>query len=518
MLSMTETGLKTRIVFIFAMMLALAMFLQSIVVMFLGVRDSIREDVMWARGLVQTVAASAHLSEEKVDTKPRSAIGYGKMPEEYRDAFSCIVVEVAGEVVSESSQCRFRRELINRSDQAKTMKTPVTGFAGEEWKIYSFGSEVALIAVPLVDSAGQVYGSINAERSLLPIYSRYQKDMGIALCYLLVNVILFSSLGFFRFVRIFFRPLDKLVLMAENYSPNEQSLFLFSEDESAFRKLSISLNALLDRIKRDNSRLRHTVSELENANRDLKEKKDMVVRSEKLASAGRLSAGLAHEIGNPLSIIQGYIELLVREDISAHEKKQFSENAQQELDRIKKLIRQLLDFSGPVRSGEEKTAVNLLIREVIDFVSLEKSFTGCKLSTELIAEIDELVIDKDALRQVLINVLFNAVDATAGGGAKRQIAIATSNEESSQLGPVLVISIRDNGFGIAEENLKHIFEPFFTTKKVGRGTGLGLFVCHTIMERIGGSIAICNCQPQGIEVRIKLPLQKKNSSVLLSGY
>lgn len=509
---MTETGLKTRIVFIFAIMLALAMFLQSIVVMFLGARDSIKEDVLWAKRFLQTVAASAPLTAERMAEKPGLVSGDDKIPQEYRNVFSCLVVEVAGEVASETPPCRFREELMSRSQQAKRMKTPVTGFAGEEWKIYLFGSEVALIAVPLVDSGGQVYGSIGAERSLLPIYARYQKGLGIAFCYLLVNVIVFSSLGFFRFVRLFFRPLDKLVQMAENYYPDEQSLFPFSDDESAFRKLSISLNALLDRIKRDNLSLRNTVSELENANRELKEKKDMVVRSEKLASTGRLSAGLAHEIGNPLSIIQGYVELLGREDLTGDEKRQFSGKAQQELDRIKKLIRQLLDFSRPIRTGEEKIAVNSLIGEVIAFVSLEKAFADCRLSTELSAKVDELVVDKDALRQVLINVLFNAVDATAERGDGKEIGVATLNEESSELGAVLVISIKDNGVGIAGENLKHIFDPFFTTKEVGRGTGLGLFVCHTILERMGGSIAIYNRDPEGIEVRIELPLRSTMSS------
>lgn len=131
--------------------------------------------------------------------------------------------------------------------------------------------------MPLMNSAGQVSGTINAERSLLPIYSRYQKDLGLVFCYLLINVVLFSSLAFFRMRRILFRPLDKLVLMAENYSPDEQSLFSFSDDESAFRKLSISLNALLDRIKRDNRRLRESVNELEVANRELKENKYLIV-------------------------------------------------------------------------------------------------------------------------------------------------------------------------------------------------------------------------------------------------
>src|SRR5690606_7861476 len=134
-------------------------------------------------------------------------------------------------------------------------------------------------------------------------------------------------------------------------------------------------------------------------------------------------------------------------------------------------------------------------------------FAACKVSADFMAVSDTLVIDKDALRQVLINVLFNAVDSTAGGGDERQIGIATYNEKNSPLGSVLVISITDNGTGIAEENLKYIFDPFFTTKEVGRGTGLGLFVCHIIVERMGGSIVIKNREPRGIEARIVLPLQ-----------
>ncbi|KJS01778.1 MAG: hypothetical protein VR65_07600 [Desulfobulbaceae bacterium BRH_c16a] len=508
---MTKTGLKTRVVLVFATMLAVGMFLQSIIVIFLGVRTSIREDIIWAQHFIEKVVPFP--SAEKArgqSTDP--GMSYDKMIEVFRDDFSCMIVEVGGEVVSESSLCRFRQELLARSQKARMMKSAAVGFAGEEWTINVFGSEVALIAVPLVNSSGKVHGSINAERSLLPIYARYQRDLGVALCYLLVNVILFTSLGYFRFVRLFFRPLDKLVLMAENYHPDEQSLLSFSDDESAFRKLSISLNALLDRIKRDNSILRNTVRELEDVNKELKEKNDLVVRSEKLASVGRLSAGLAHEIGNPLSIIQGYVELLGREDLSADEKVQFSEKAQQELDRIKKLIRQLLDFSGSVRSGEEKISVNVLIGEVMSFVSLEKSFTACTIKTELFAASDQIEVDKDALRQILLNVLFNAVDATAEVGHERQIAIATYNQESSQLGSVLVISIRDNGIGIAEENLQYIFDPFFTTKEVGRGTGLGLFVCHAILARMGGSIAINNRDPHGIEVKIELPLQRHFTS------
>jgi hypothetical protein len=490
-------------------MLIMAMSLQSMVVIFLGVRTSIREDVAWARQTLQHEAVSAALNQEsgkrrEVSRQLITSSGYRAGESEM---FSCIYIEMKGERTVEQSKCGFTDKLRTLSQQASVQKKPVIGFAGAGWNTFLFGSEFAIIAVPLINTAGQVVGSITAERSLLPIYSRYEQDVKIILCYLLVNALIFSSLIFFRISHLFFRPLDNLVQKAETYRPDEQTLFLASNSDSPFRKLSTSLNTMFERIERDNRTLRKNVRELEVVNAELKAKNDLVVRSEKLATAGRLSAGLAHEIGNPLSIIQGYVELLSRDDLTSGEKSQFSGRAQQELDRIKRLIRQLLDFAGPMRLKAETVSVNTLICDVVSFVSLNKTSAECSIKTRFLAADDVIVADKDALRQVLINCLFNAVDATdALVDAEREIVIVTSPEQSSTSAPLTVISIQDNGTGIAEEQLQYLFDPFFTTKEVGRGTGLGLFVCHTIMERLNGTITLHNRIPTGVEVRIALPL------------
>ena len=284
-----------------------------------------------------------------------------------------------------------------------------------------------------------------------------------------------------------------------------------SESESPFRKLSTRLNTLFERIERDNRTLRQNVRELEGVNAELQEKNDLVIRSEKLATAGRLSAGLAHEIGNPLAIIMGYLELLARDDLSASEKTQFSQKSQQELDRIQRLIQQLLDFAGPIPSESETVSVNGLIRDVVDFVSLEKTVNTYSITTTFFTEDDVVVADKDGLRQVLINCLFNAVDATADmEETARKIAITTSLLQSTMLEAHFVICIQDNGTGIAVEELGNVFDPFFTTKEVGKGTGLGLFVCHTIMERLAGTITLRNLIPTGVEVKIVLPLRRQD--------
>lgn len=488
---MTEKNFKIKIVLTVATMLVLAMLLQSIVVIFLGVRTSIRQDVAWARQALQGVENSVPVNGESRES----------------EMFSCIYLEPAGEGPAEQSRCRFSDKMRVLSQQAREQKKTVVDFAGAGWNTFLIRSEVAIIAVPLIDTTGQVIGSTTAERSMLPIFSRYEQDARIALCYLLVNALLFGSLSFFRISNLFFRPLDSLVQKAETYRPDEQTLFLVGDNESPFRKLSTSLSTLFERIEKDNRTLRQNVRELEGVNVELKEKNDLVVRSEKLATAGRLSAGLAHEIGNPLSIIQGYVQLLGRVDLIDSEKEQFSERAQQELDRIQRLIKQLLDFARPIRSKEETVSINALINDVIGFVSIEKSFVGCSITTKLLVEEDAIVTDKDALRQVLINCLFNAVDATAAmKDTEREIVIATSHENNSTAETLLVILVQDNGTGIAEEQLENLFDPFFTTKEVGRGTGLGLFVCHTIMERLAGTITLCNRTPTGVEVRITLPL------------
>jgi hypothetical protein len=234
----------------------------------------------------------------------------------------------------------------------------------------------------------------------------------------------------------------------------------------------------------------------------------MVVRSEKLATAGRLSAGLAHEIGNPLSIIQGYAELLARDDLGQEERQRFSDKAQQELDRIKRLIGRLLDFARPGEREPVQVAVHSLLDDVVAFLSVEKNFSGCRVRKEYLATGDQVVVDRDALRQVLINCLLNALDAVSGQNEREaELIITTAVENEGSTGSTLVIGVADNGSGIAAEDLPNVFDPFFTTKEGGRGTGLGLFVCHTIMERLGGTITISPRAPlDGAEVRLTLPL------------
>ena len=513
---MTSVGLKTRMLLTIGVMLSLSMGLQSMVLLLINVRASVREDVGWAKQTLQNLAdgypGRAKVGEEKTER----TFDDWWTDQEREKIFFCLQAETPGEDHREA-HCRFSEELKTLSQQSKLHSSPLVGFVGAGLHVFLIRSEMAIFTAPIRNKQGQVIGTLSAERSLLPIYSRYEQETLTALLYLIVNLIIFSVLCFFRIEYLVFRPLDRLAQKAENYHTNQQTLLLPGNDESVFHKLSVSLNSLVDRIERDNRKLRQTVDELKAANKELKYKNELVTRSEKLASVGRLSAGLAHEVGNPLSIISGYVELLGREDLKSEEKRQFSEKAKHELDRITRLIRQLLEFAGPMNMVVGGVSVNMVVKEAIGILFLEKTLTERSITTDLHAEHDTIVANKDSIHQILINILFNSIDATAGREEdEREIIVETSNQYSEVLGWVVVVSVKDNGIGIDEKHLQYVFDPFFTTKEVGRGTGLGLYVCHSMVDSLGGKITLRNRASTGVEVKIELPVQEQGFSSLIS--
>ncbi len=383
-------------------------------------------------------------------------------------------------------------------------------YHGTSWAIFTFAHRQVLVGKPLLHTNGETIGVIVIGASLEPVYAKIREQSKVVLFYIVINTIIFAGIGLLRMMQIFMKPIERFTMLSKQYSPSSVNLFR-EESDNEFTNLSHSLNSLFTRIREDNENLRKTVALLESANIELERNKSEMVRTEKLAAIGRLSAGLAHEIGNPLSIILGYVELLRRHDLSTDERELFSNNSQLELQRIKNLIRQLLDFSRSEALPDQPVSVNELIEQLIEFGGMEKSFAKCHVVLRLDAINDEIITQGDSLRQVLLNCMLNAVDSLAESEGGGEIIVSTSNSGDKTTRDVLVISIIDNGTGIAKEHLVNVFDPFFTTKEVGQGTGLGLFVCHTIVERLGGSIVIHN-NPEGemgSEVIITLPLAEE---------
>ncbi|MCI5144627.1 MAG: hypothetical protein D3923_03670 [Candidatus Electrothrix sp. AR3] len=227
----------------------------------------------------------------------------------------------------------------------------------------------------------------------------------------------------------------------------------------------------------------------------------------KLASIGRLAAGVAHEINNPLAIIhqkaglaQDFMEISAE---FPHKKGvvESLEGIQKNVQRCKIITHRLLGFAHQTKVKIEQVDINLLLHEVIDFLSEEISYCQIRIVFELDRDIQPIFTDRGELLQVLLNITGNAIDAVGS-----DCAITLKSRQVD--GKNVRIVIKDNGPGMSEEVQKQIFDPFFTTKQTGKGTGLGLSIVYGLVRKLGGSINVISAEDKGAAFEIDLPIRQ----------
>ncbi|WP_169309245.1 PAS domain-containing sensor histidine kinase [Desulforhopalus sp. IMCC35007] len=231
------------------------------------------------------------------------------------------------------------------------------------------------------------------------------------------------------------------------------------------------------------------------------------VQVEKMATVGRLAAGIAHEINNPLQMITnqaGWIsELLPDEDPTLVKNLGEYQKAVQQIkhhvQRAGTITHRLLGFSRKMSSQQEKVQVNELLLETVSFVERQAGYDNITIVKNLDNNLPGTMTDGPQLQQVFLNLINNAIDAVGHGG-KIELSSKTSRDGK------LVLEFADSGPGIKPENIKQIFDPFFTTKDPGKGTGLGLYISYDIIQKLGGSITVANRKGGGAIFTIVLPV------------
>jgi len=230
-----------------------------------------------------------------------------------------------------------------------------------------------------------------------------------------------------------------------------------------------------------------------------------VERSRRLASVGRLAAGVAHEIRNPLSSIKGFATYFKQRYPDVPQDQQTADIMIQEVDRLNRVVSQLLEFARPVSISAQPTSVKDLVADSLELIRQQAQDRQITIDSRDTAKIDQIKLDPDRLNQVLLNLNLNALEAMEPGG-KLQIDISDCDDTRE-----LIIRITDTGKGIAEADLPKIFDPYFTTKS--SGTGLGLAIAHNIIEAMGGSIAVVSEVTVGTTFTVALPIkvEQKNT-------
>ncbi|MDA8141418.1 MAG: ATP-binding protein, partial [Desulfobacteraceae bacterium] len=236
-----------------------------------------------------------------------------------------------------------------------------------------------------------------------------------------------------------------------------------------------------------------------------------IIQSEKQASVGRLAAGVAHEINNPLTGVLTYTHMLLRrKDIDA-EMRNDLETIAAATERVRKIVKGLLDFSRQTKLDPEPTDVNRLIGGTVALLENQALVKGVAIKFIEGEKLPLVILDRSQMQSVLMNLIINALDATQPGGSiKIYSASGLSGNGASQKG--VEITVADTGSGIHPEDMDKLFDPFFTTKAVGQGTGLGLSVSQGIVQRHGGHIRVQSELGKGTRFFVWLPIEKQAGS------
>ncbi|MBC2711698.1 MAG: PAS domain S-box protein [Desulfosarcina sp.] len=225
-----------------------------------------------------------------------------------------------------------------------------------------------------------------------------------------------------------------------------------------------------------------------------------MAQADKLASIGELSSGIGHEINNPLGIILGYTQLLLRGEVPQSDRYNDLKTIEKHVQSCKAIVEDLLNFSRTSSPQKENLDIHAVIDDVIGFVRHHSNLENIQIETIFAPKLPPVLMDEKKIKQVLINLLMNAIYAVERKGA---INITTGlNKAASRV----TVEVSDTGHGIEEEDLPRIFDPFFTTKPTGEGTGLGLSVSYGIIKGHGGNITVKSEAGQGADFTLSLPV------------
>ena len=361
---------------------------------------------------------------------------------------------------------------------------------------------------PIKDINGLIIGILYVgmlERPYLETSNRVMRTFSIiaALCVVILLILLYFSTS--RIIH----PLGKMVEATQNISRGDLSHKLIIKSRDEIGSLADSFNQMTTELKMANEKLvdwgKTLEKKVEERTREIKEIQAHLIQSEKLASIGKLSAGVAHEINNPLGGILMYSHLILED---AEEGSQTAENLKKiinETTRCKNIVRGLLDFARPKEPEISNIDLNELLDGTLSLLERQVLFQNIKVDKQYAGDLKKISADRAQLQQVFTNIILNAAEAMDGRGTLTLVTVCGLDKKQME------VQIRDTGQGIKEEDRRRLFEPFFSTKEVGKGTGLGLAISYGIIQRHKGTIQVQSEVGKGTTFFIQLPIKKDNN-------
>jgi signal transduction histidine kinase len=509
----TGFGLRTTIVVNISLVMLITMLLIGFVVITIAKKTIYDNKVETAETLLKSLQ---HLIGANINPAAGNNRSLSKLLEEYariQNLESIILVDSSLNLLAGTTKTmsdlpiskEYLRKVINSGNRG----TEIQSIMGEKY---------LSIAAPLQGDQS-VLGVVGILLPLADIEETIAQFQETVMLFAISTALVFIVVGSFLLTRYLVKPLEKLIKATEDITEGYVPKHLEATSSNEIGTLSVSLARMSDKLREDKDAIDNYVRSLEESNRQLQLAQDQVIRSEKLSSVGRLAAGVAHEIGNPIGIILGYVEILRQQISEVPDTHEPLERLETEVMRIDTIIRELLSFSRPSTLNLQPIQVNSVIQEATTIISHQKGFQGIKLKLILDESLPSIMADERLLQQVFINLFINAMDAMPEGG---ELSVSSEYRSMSNHGPLdftlpqdgVTILVSDSGTGIDQMHLEKIFDPFYSTKSPGKGTGLGLSVCHRIIESLGGVIRVQSIPDQGTTFTIILPVSRESSNTI----
>ena len=347
--------------------------------------------------------------------------------------------------------------------------------------IFSHSDPKAIFVAPVVKNK-RFYGLVELSYSLNDIRLKLLQSQSLILIYVLLYGLVLVCAGYFLLSRNIIRPARNLLAATEAVGLGNLEKRLPVIGPLELRQLAEAYNRMVGALTLSRNETESQIAILEETNKKLEQTREELIRREKMASVGQLAAGLAHELGNPLSALIGYLEIL-KTQINRSDEKDIVERSLVETTRIDFLVRELLDFSKP-NIDEQLDDVDLCteLNANIKLLKNQGNLRTVVIKNNLPESVPLIRINRNKLQQVFVNLLLNAVHAC---GDEATISLNAGYNKKC-----VWVAIEDNGKGIIASDLNRIFDPFYTTKEPGMGTGLGLTMCQRIVEAVGGSMNV----------------------------
>jgi hypothetical protein len=446
-----------------------------------------------------------------------------------------IIASKTPELVDRSSRNPLMKKAIQTGELISEIEKSGTFFSTHYEKVMLYSA---------LWHQGKIIGGIQMEIPIWDLMTNLLDSRRIILLTIVLDAIVLIIFGTFLLSRVLVKPIKDLVRLTQKISEGDFSQRIEVTSKNEMGHLIGSFNRMIEKLKENQEHLENYLESLESTNKQLKQAQEELIRAEKLASIGRFAAGVAHEVGNPLGAILGYTSILEKDGLDREESKDYLLRIEREIERINRIVRELLDFAKPSKFEIREVGINKVIENTLSLLSYQENFKNIETQLDLQPSLPVIQGDESQLSQVFINIILNSIDAMPSGGIlqiqtreyvveylypnrfqriypprrksdpmesnyshlRKTDPFSTLLTKFSTGDQLVKIRISDTGIGIKKEDLDNIFDPFFTTKAPDKGTGLGLSISLKIVESLGGEIKVESEIGKGATFEVYFPV------------